>query len=68
MNPDELKALQKQVRKLKRIAAESAMALHDLVEDGLPAAYEQLPEMAQTTYQACRDWAEANARLESAER
>ena len=67
MNPDELKTLQKQVRKLKRIAGESAMALHDLVEDGLPGAYEQLPELAETTYRACRDWAEANARLESAE-
>jgi hypothetical protein len=36
--------------------------MHDLVEDRLPAAYEEIPAVAQATYEACRAWAEANAR------
>lgn len=37
MNEDELKDLEKEVRKLKRIAGEWASQLHDLVEGRLPA-------------------------------
>jgi hypothetical protein len=65
MTPEELKDLQKTVRKAKRIATEKAGELHDLVEDRLPAAYEDIPAIAQATYDACRAWAEANARLEA---
>lgn len=67
MSPEELKALQKEVKKAKRIATEHASALHDLVEDKLPAGYEELPGIAQATYDACVAWAEANAKLEAAE-
>ncbi|OIO53768.1 MAG: hypothetical protein COX57_04710 [Alphaproteobacteria bacterium CG_4_10_14_0_2_um_filter_63_37] len=63
MNDEELKALQKEVRKKKRIASEWASQLHDLVEDRLPAGFEEIPGIAQSTYDACQDWAEANARL-----
>lgn len=66
MTPDELKALEKAVSKAKRIASEHASALHDLVEDRLPAAYEELPALTQATYDACRAWAEAQARLKAA--
>ena len=66
MTPDELKALEKAVSKAKRIASERASELHDLVEDRLPAAYEEIPAIAQATYEACRAWAEANARLKAA--
>jgi hypothetical protein len=67
MSPDELKALQKTTRKAKRIATEKAGELHDLVEDRLPAAYDEIPGLAQETYAACKAWAEANEKLQAAE-
>jgi hypothetical protein len=67
MTPEELKAMQKAARKAKRIATERAGELHDLVEDGLPGAYENLPAMAQQTYDACKAWAEAEAAFKAAE-
>lgn len=66
MNEDELKALEKQVKKCKRIASERASELHDLVEDRLPAAYDELPDVAQATFEACRAWDDARNQLEQA--
>ncbi|MDR2092831.1 MAG: hypothetical protein LBP58_05895 [Azoarcus sp.] len=67
MNGEERKALDKEVRRLKRIASEWAGQLHDLVEDRLPAAYAEIPAMAQATFDACKAWAEADARLRAAQ-
>jgi len=67
MTEEELKALQKEVRKKKRIASEWASQLHDLVEDRLPAAYGEIPDMAQSTFDACKAWEEAAERLKVAE-
>jgi len=67
MTDEEFKAVKKAERKAKRIASEMAMELHDLVEDRLPAAYEDLPKIAQDTYDACAVWAEASAALKAAE-
>lgn len=67
MNSDDVATLEKAVRKAKRIASERASELHDLVEERLPAAYEEIPGIAQATYDACRAWAEAEARLKAAE-
>ena len=67
MTDEELKAIKKAERKAKRIASEKAMELHDLVEDRLPAAYEDLPQIAQDTYDACVAWSEASAALKAAE-
>ena len=67
MNEEELKALQKAVKKAKRIATERAGELHDLVEDRLPGAYEELPGISQACYEACVAWAEANAKLQAVE-
>jgi hypothetical protein len=67
MTPEELKAMNKAVKKAKRIATEKAGELHDLVEDRLPAAYEEIPAMAQATYDACVAWAEADAAFKAAE-
>lgn len=67
MTDDELKALQKAVRKAKRIATEKASELHDLVEDRLPAAYEEIPTISQECYDACLAWAEASEKLKEAE-
>jgi hypothetical protein len=65
MDAAELKELEKEVKKLKRIASEWAGQLHDLVEDRLPAGYAEIPAVAQSTYDACQAWAEANAKLNS---
>ncbi len=68
MNQDELKALDKEVKKLKRISSEWASQLHDLVEDRLPAGYEEIHGIAQSTYDACKAWADAHARLMTAQK
>jgi hypothetical protein len=62
-----LKDIEAAVRKAKRIAAERAAELHDLVEERLPAAYAELPEAARAAYEACRAWAVAEARLKAAQ-
>jgi hypothetical protein len=67
MSDEELKTLEKAVKKAKRIASERASELHDLVEDRLPAAFEEIPTVAQSTYDACQAWADAKARLEQAQ-
>jgi hypothetical protein len=68
MTEEELKTLDKEVKKLKRVASEWASQLHDLVEDRLPAGYRDIPGIAQSTYDACQAWAEANARLSAAQK
>ena len=67
MNEEELKTLEKEVKKRKRIASEWASQLHDLVEDRLPAAYEEIHDIAQSTYDACKEWKEASERLKAAQ-
>jgi hypothetical protein len=54
MTPEQLKDLEKAVKKAKRIATEKAGELHDLVEDRLPAAYKEIPVISQATYDACQ--------------
>ena len=63
---EELKAMLKAAKKAKRIATEKAGELHDLVEDRLPAAYEEIPVIAQATYDACQAWARAEAAYQAA--
>lgn len=63
----DLKQLEKAVKRAKRIASERASELHDLVEDRLPAAYAEIPTAAQATYDACQAWAEASERLKQAQ-
>jgi hypothetical protein len=68
MTDEELKDLDREVKKLKRISTEWAGQLHDLVEDKLPAGYLEIPAIAQSTYDACKAWADANARLQAAQK
>ncbi len=68
MSDEEITALDKEVKKLKRIASEWASQMHDLVEDRLPAAYQEIPGIAQSTYNACQAWAVASARLTDAQK
>lgn len=67
MTEEELKAMNKAVKKAKRIATEKAGELHDLVEDRLPAGFEEIPALAQETYDACKAWADADAAYKAAE-
>jgi hypothetical protein len=68
MTPEELQKLEREVAKAKRIATEWASKVHDLVEDRLPAGYEEIPELAKSTYDACKAWDEVNARLKEAKK
>lgn len=67
MTDDELKKLQKEARKAKRIATEFASQVHDVVEDSLWSEYESLPELAQKTVDACLAWKDAQAKLDAAQ-
>ena len=68
MTDEEIAALDKEVKKLKRVASEWASQMHDLVEDRLPAAYQEIPGIAQSTYDACKAWADASAKLAAAQK
>ncbi len=67
MTEEELKKMQKDVRKKKRIATEMASEVHDLVEDRLWSDYDKLVELSQKTAAACVAWAEASKALEQVE-
>lgn len=67
MSPEELRTLEKEVKKTKRLAAEQAMVLHDLIEDRLPDAYQELMGIAQATFDACKAWDEANKKFNAAQ-
>jgi hypothetical protein len=66
MGEEILKKLEKDVKKNKRLASEKAMELHDLIEDRLPDAYGELLGIAQSTYDACKEWDEANQAWQAA--
>ena len=66
MSPEDLKKLEKEVKKTNRLANEQAMELHDLIEDKLPDAYGELMGIAEATYLACKAWDEANQKLNAA--
>ena len=68
MDEEGLEAFDKDVKRLKRISSEWASQLHDLVEDKLPAGYKEIPGIAQSTYDACQAWADANAKLTAAQK
>lgn len=68
LTTEQLAALDKEVKKLKRISSEWASQMHDLVEDRLPVAYQEIPALAQSTFDACKAWAEATARLSAAQK
>jgi hypothetical protein len=63
MTDEELKKLDKDVKKNKRLASEKAMELHDLIEDKLPEAYGEIMGIAQATFDACQAWDEANKKF-----
>ena len=67
MTEEELKALNKEAKKKKRIATEWAAQIHDVVEDTLWSDYPKLTELAEKTIAACEAWKEAEARFTEAQ-
>ncbi|PQO45942.1 CCE_0567 family metalloprotein [Blastopirellula marina] len=67
LSADEMKALQKEVSKKKRIATEWAGQMHDLAEERLPIGFEEIHTIAKATYDACLAWKEAADKLQAAE-
>lgn len=67
MNSEDIRQLEKEVKKNKRLASEQAMELHDLIEDRLPDGYQDLMGIAEATYNACKAWDEANQKLIAAQ-
>lgn len=64
---EDIKQLEKNVKKTKRLANEQASVLHDLIEDKLPDGYQDLMSVAQATYEACQAWDIANQKLIAAQ-
>lgn len=66
MTAEEIKALEKEVSKARYTLSQKASELHDLIEDRLPAAYEDIPGYAQAAYDACKHWDELSKQLAAA--
>ncbi len=64
----DIAGLEKEVSKRKRLASEWAGKMHDLAEERLPEGLEEIHEIAEGTYQACRAWKEAVDALRAAQR
>jgi hypothetical protein len=61
----EMEQLKKDVKKLNAQATTLKMNLHDLAED-LPIGWEQIPELAEQTYQTYKNLMAARQRLADA--
>jgi hypothetical protein len=66
MSEDELKDLDRQVKKLKRIASEQAASSTIWSKTNCLPVGRKFPESA--TISACQAWADANARLQAAQK
>ena len=62
----DLETLSRQVKRLKREAAEAAMALHDVAEE-CPARWQEIPEAAQDAYARHVAYFELKQQLEAQE-
>jgi len=63
MTTEEIKKLDAQVRKARFVLSQKAGALHDLIEDRLPADYMEIPAYAEAAFLACKAWDELNKKL-----
>jgi len=63
MTAEEIKELDGQVKKARFILSQKAGALHDLIEDRLPADYMEIPPYAEDAFLACKAWDELNKKL-----
>ena len=60
---EDIKVLEKEVSKARFALSQKAGQLHDLVEDRLPESFEEIPVLAEETYQACKQWDLLNKQL-----
>jgi len=63
MTAEEIKELDGQVKKARFVLSQKAGALHDLIEDRLPADYLEIPAYAEEAFLACKAWDELNKKL-----
>lgn len=63
MDGDDLKALDKRGEKAQAHRRRVGRQIARSGRGTLPVAYEEIPGIAQATYDACKSWADANARL-----
>ena len=63
MTTEEIKELDAKVRKARFVLSQKAGALHDLIEDRLPADYLEIPAYAEDAFQACKTWDELNKKF-----
>lgn len=68
MTEEELSELAKAVAKARFILSQKAGELHDLIEDRLPADFEEIPACAEAAYKACKTWNELNEKLNIAKK
>lgn len=68
MTEDELTDLAKAVAKARFTLSQKAGELHDLIEDRLPADFEEIPAYAEAAYQSCKVWNELNVKLNAAKK
>jgi len=66
MSEEQVQALEKEVMKRKRVAAEWAGRMHDLAEERLPEGFGEIHEIAKSTFNACQAWKEAAIALKVA--
>ena len=52
MTAEEIKELDGKVKKARFVLSQKAGALHDLIEDRLPADYLEIPVLAEEAFQA----------------
>ena len=63
MSTDEIIELKKAISKARFVLSQKASALHDLIEDRLPADYKEIPFYAEETFKACEYWSSLNQKL-----
>jgi hypothetical protein len=66
MKAEEIGELEILVNKLKFRAGQKASDLHDLIEDRLLTDFEDIPSLAKTAYEACKEWSTKNQELNAA--
>jgi len=63
MTEEQIKELEKQASKARFKLGQKAGALHDLIEDRLPADYREIPGYADAAFLACEEWDKLNQEL-----
>jgi hypothetical protein len=65
---EQIAELEKALAKAKFALSQKASALHDLIEDRLPADFKDIPPYADDTYKACQEWDRIRKQIEEAKK